>query len=238
MIACHEKIKANKQKKALVNEMKHQIIALPILILILLAITGFTYSRWIDTVNITGSVKMAHMKTKITSCKLLYPSKEFDDNNVIVSDDLSPDKTTLLIISENLYSGWYVWVGIVISNEETQELPVSITYTIINDNPTIWTTYFSHEEHFYGPYRTDLPKNVWAKVNLEPPPKDYVPPPPLEGESQPPDLDPGYKLIAWQLVKLDESYSGSPFTIQVLIGYTAIYEFWQKHLYVQFELAF
>ena len=146
---------------------KIKISALFMTLAIILSLTGFTYAHWSDTIRINGKVKMAHILININSKKVLmskgvqkYSSVEYN---------VTADKHTLEIRSENLRPCWYIWVGLVIQNEGT--LPGKIKPPEYAFDPSdSWGNYFETTEYFYGPY----PENtgfgrleVWGETKID-----------------------------------------------------------------------
>jgi hypothetical protein len=183
------------------------------ILLLALAITGYAYSTWIKTINIQGTLNMAEFKIYIQ-----------DYNNT--KAQLSTDKHTLTI-TDTITLGQTNWTGIIIKNNGTT--PATITYTIItNDiNAEKW---FSNQTHFYGPYATDPPPEVWNSAPTLPPP------PP--GPSTPPELSAKNKLVAWQNITLSETGPSNAFTIEITVAYTATFSSWTDTVYVIYTLAF
>lgn len=145
----------------------NKISALFMILAITLSIIGITYSHWADTVRIEGKVKMAHILIDIKSEKVLM-SKDVQKYSS-VTYEVSPDKHTLSIYSENLKPCWYIWVGLVMQNQGTLPGKIKSPEYIFEDSDG-FEDYFETAEYFYGPY----PENtgfgtleVWGKVKID-----------------------------------------------------------------------
>jgi len=153
------------------------------LVLIMMAITGYAYSHWSDSIYISGTIKMAHRRTIIDSYKVLSP---YDDD--LITKELSADNRTLQISSENVFASWYAWVGLKIHNTGT--LPVKVkapTYDFVPDNAE---NSFEIEIYFYGPYTGGaIPKEVWAHAKVDTLPVLPSDPPPI--------INPCQHAIVW-----------------------------------------
>jgi len=156
------------------------------LILIIMAVSGFAYAHWSQTLYISGTVTTGTWgeNTIIDSYKVLSP---YNDN--LIRRQLSPDKRTLQISSDNVFSSWFAWVGLKVKNTGTLSVEVKApTYGFepdnVNDN-------FEIEAYFYGPYTYgwEIPKEVWAHAKV----KNL---PALPSDS-PPQIDPCQHAIVW-----------------------------------------
>ncbi|TES83238.1 MAG: signal peptidase I [Hadesarchaea archaeon] len=146
-------------------------------VLIVMAITGFAYSHWSDDIYMSGTVKTGHWRTIIDSYKVLSP---YDDD--LIEDQLSPNNRTLLISSDNVFSSWYVWVGLKIHNPGAQA--VLVKEPIYAFHPNNAEDNFEIETYFYGPYRTgkEIPENVWQKARYWNLPADDNREPPIRAD--------------------------------------------------------
>jgi hypothetical protein len=134
---------------------------------IVLSIVGFTYAHWTDTIRIEGRVKMAHILVDIKSEKVLM-SKDVERYSS-VTYEVSPDKHTLAINSENLKPCWYIWVGLVIQNEGP--LPGKVkSPNYVFENANGFDEHFEVTEYFYGPYPESTgfgSLEVWGKATID-----------------------------------------------------------------------
>ena len=134
---------------------------------IVLSIAGFTYAHWADIIQITGTVKMAHVKMTITSYKNLT-SLEVKRYSTITSE-LSADNHTLTLKCDGLRPCWFVWIGLVTQNIGTVPAwvkPPVYTY----EDPYGLKEYFENKTYFYGPYleKTGYGKlEVWGNVKVD-----------------------------------------------------------------------
>jgi hypothetical protein len=190
---------------------KQMLVAFTILLLAL-ATTGITYSHWIDTARVQTTANMAKLAIFI------------QNHNTTQTWTMSPDNHTLEL-SGTITSSQSIWTGIIIKNNGTT--PATITYNIATSNTSIWQTYFTHNEYFYGPYATNPPPNKWENVPTLPP---------SGGASSPPELSALYRLVAWQNITL----SGTPpaFTIEITVTYTATFSSWTDTVYVIYTLTY
>jgi hypothetical protein len=194
--------------------MNKQILALCVILIFALAISGYSYSLWQETINIQGTSNIAEVSIFID-----------DYNNT--KANLSTDKHTLEI-TDTITQGQTNWTGIIIKNNGTAP-PTSITCVITTSSDSLWQAYFTHNEYFYGPYTPDPPAEVWNSASTLPP---------LGGSSSPPPEFPAEnKLVVWQSITL----SGTPtdaFIIGITVAYTATYSSWTDTVYVKYILTF
>ena len=158
-------------------------------ILILTAVFGFAYSHWSETLYISGTVTTGTWDTIIGSYKVLSPY----DNNLI-EKQLSPNNRTLQISTENVFSGWYAWVGLVIHNEGI--IPELVKTPIIEFNPDVGDN-FEKNYYFYGPYSGEDFTTVYAHVKLPPLTTNEIAPPPPGNVSPPVPTDPYQYAVVW-----------------------------------------
>lgn len=160
------------------------------LILIIMAVSGFAYAHWSQSLYISGTVTTGTWgNTVIGSYKVLSPY-----NDTLITRQLSTDKRTLQISSDNVFSSWFAWVGLVIHNEGGE--PVNVWGPTYEFDPDSVEDNFEIEEYFYGPYSEGDFTDVYAHVKLLPlEPKDIAPPP-LENVL-PPIIDPCQHAIVW-----------------------------------------
>ncbi len=178
----------------------NKISALIMILAITLSIVGFTYAHWADTIKITGTVKMAHIKMAITSYKNLT-SKEVQRYSNITSE-LSADGHTLTLTCEGLKPCWFIWIGLATQNQGS--LPVNVKppeYSFYD--PDGFQDYFETAEYFYGPYPEETgfgTLEVWGgvKVSEDGPLKpDGGVTFETEPTSPPFIADPGEKVVMW-----------------------------------------
>jgi hypothetical protein len=137
---------------------------------------------------------------------------------------MSPDNHTLEL-SGTITSSQSIWTGIIIKNNGTT--PATITYAITTNNTSIWQTYFTHNEYFYGPYAPNPPSDKWENVPTLPP---------SGGLSSPPELSAQYSLVAWQNITLNDTPPA--FTIEITVTYTATFSTWTDTVYVKYTLTY
>lgn len=143
-----------------------KIYAFFMVLAITLSIAGFTYAHWSDTMQITGSVEMAHIKMTIISYKNLT-SKDIEKYSTITSE-LSADGHTLTITADALGPGWFIWIGLVTQNIGTLPAQVkALEYSF--EDPNGLEEYFETNEYFYGPYPEETgfgDLEVWGNVKV------------------------------------------------------------------------
>jgi len=172
--------------------MKGKILVTINLMLILLAITGFSYSHWSDTINIEGTIKMAHRKLIIDSEKVLTPTGvEYDGYYK------TPDKLTLVITCENITKNWKIAIGLLIHNNGTLPLKLEKTQITVFNNTEDITIHFNITTWYYGPYAKGTDFNalgVWNGTEFE-----DIPPP--DNVTTPISLDQCEHAISWTIVE-------------------------------------
>jgi len=143
-----------------------KISALLLTFAVILSIVGLTYAHWSDTVQIEGTVKMAHIRVGIKSEKVLM-SKDIQKYST-VTYTVSPDEHSMAIYSKNLKPCWYIWVGLVLQNQGTllgRIKPPEYSF----EDPDGFKDYFETTEYFYGPYPEETGFGTleeWGKVKI------------------------------------------------------------------------
>ncbi|MCS7386225.1 MAG: hypothetical protein NDF55_05750 [archaeon GB-1867-005] len=167
------------------------------ILLIVLVISGFAYSHWNEILQISGKIKMGHFYVKIGSYKAVVP-KEFrrvapieDDQMVLI------DPYTLKVMCENVCSGWYAWIGLVVCNDGT--LPAKIkAIHVVFENQSELQDYLETEIYFYGPFDRGDFKVVWGHVEADDLPFNDAVAPPIF-------FDPSQKVIVWIKVSFNST---------------------------------
>lgn len=173
--------------------MKGKILVTANLILILFAITGFSYSHWSDTINIQGTVKMGHKELIIDSYKVLTPTGADYD----LSYYRTPDKLTLIITCENITNDWEIAVGLLIHNNGTLPLKLEETQITVFNNTEDVAMHFNITTWYYGPYPKGTNFNalgVWNGTEFE-----DIPPP--DNVTTPISLEHCAHAISWTIVE-------------------------------------
>ncbi|MDH5437279.1 MAG: hypothetical protein OEX76_00070 [Candidatus Bathyarchaeota archaeon] len=144
-----------------------KIYALFMVLAITLSIVGFAYAHWADTIQIEGSVKIAHLLISIKSEKVLT-SKEVEKYSEI-EYQVSPDEHTLQLHCTNVKECWFVWIGLVTQNQGT--LPANVKPPVYSyEDPNGFIEYFENKTYIYGPYpeETGYGKlEVWGNVMVD-----------------------------------------------------------------------
>jgi hypothetical protein len=178
--------------------MNEKIAAIFCTILVAMSLSGVAYSHWSDTVNIMGTVEMAHLEIVIGSEKVLSPHND----RITVS---KPDKQTLQIIAEDVSPCWYVWIGLLIHNEGI--LPAEAKEPVITfEDPDNLQDYIDSYTYFYGPHTGgDHNSYVWGShAKLENLPDDGDEPLfPAEPVEPPVPIDPCQHVVTWTWVHFD-----------------------------------
>ena len=178
---------------------KNKFSALFIALVVILSIAGFTYAHWGGTVQIRGTVKMAHIKMTIKSEKVLT-SKEIEKYSKVTYQK-SLDGHTLEIHCTNLRPCWYVWIGLVTQNQGT--LPVNVKAPEYSyEDPNGLKKYFETKDYLYGPYPENLglgQLEVWADVKID---EELLPDgttnfPTAKPHKPPFPADRGERVIVW-----------------------------------------
>jgi hypothetical protein len=116
--------------------MNKQILAAFTLLLLALAITGYAYTAWQDTVKIQGTAEMAKLEITIQSCQTPLQITYQDSHTLNLSGAITLN-TPLL-------------TNITIKNNGTT--PATITHTITTNNTDLWNTYFTYSQNLTEPY--------------------------------------------------------------------------------------
>ena len=172
--------------------MKGKVLAIFNLILVLTIITGLTYSSWQDTIEIKGSVRMAHRKFIIDSEKVLFPTGTGFNQTHPIYYYVTPDNRSLIAECQNVDYNWTIAIGLLIKNTGT--LPLKLKNVEITFNITD-TTNFTITTYYYGPFPpgTNFNFPYWDGITFE-----GVPP---AGDSPPPiTLDPEDHAITWTTI--------------------------------------
>ena len=190
---------------------------------VILSIIGFAYSHWSDTIDITGSVKMAHIHMTIKSYKNLT-SRDIQKYSNIWSE-LSADGHTLTITIDGLKPCWFVWIGLATQNQGTlpaQVKPLQYSY----EDPYGLKQYFENKTYFYGPYPEETgfgDLEVWGHVKVDNQLKsDGTVDFPTEVPTHAPFIaDPGEKVVIWVWIHVlpstPEDAQGKTITIYITI---------------------
>jgi hypothetical protein len=196
------------------NKMNKQILAAFAILIFALSITGYAYTTWQDNVKIQGTAEMAKFGIYIQDYNItlttLTPEMQPDNHTLKLTGNITPDQTN--------------WTGIIIKNNGTT--PATITYEITTNNQSIWETYFTHNEYFYGPHET-IPPEVWESATTMPPTGSLPTPPELPAQNM---------LVVWQNITLNSS---SPaFTIEITVTYTATWQGWTDTVSIIYILTY
>ncbi|RLI28623.1 hypothetical protein DRO58_01755 [Candidatus Bathyarchaeota archaeon] len=146
-----------------VDEVIRKLVAIAVIPLILLTLTGMAYTHWADRVEIIGVVETGKWRPEIGSYKIVTPVG-YDEENP-VNGEISEDKQSLLVTCANVSEGWNIWVGLIIANEGT--IPVEMGEPGIYIRPLDQSESFNVEIYLYGPYDRGGHTEVWGGVKME-----------------------------------------------------------------------
>jgi len=194
--------------------------------MVFIAMSGYTYAHWTDSVFKNYRMHVGCVDTEIKTYKVLSP---YNDDLI---DTWPPDgpTRTLSISAENVFPGWYAWIGFIIQNQGTLPARIHIPTYQVSDPDNVWD-WFTHEEYFYGQLidgesygweRRDVPRDVYANVKLKPtpgavlpPPPDNIPPPVYLEAYGPHTLN---SMVLWIRLQLRDDYPiPGPFELQIEI---------------------
>jgi len=195
--------------------------------MIFIAMSGYTYAHWTDSVFKDYRMHVGCVDTEIKTYKVLSP---YNDDLI---DTWPPDgpTRTLSISAENVFPGWYAWIGFIIQNQGTLPALIHAPTYRVSDGVGIWD-WFIHEEYFYGQIidgtsygwpRNDVPRSVYADVKLNPKNPQHVAPPPPDDIPSPVYLEAydGHtknSMVMWIFLKLREDYPiPGPFELSIEI---------------------
>jgi hypothetical protein len=188
-----------KKEKEEKQKMYRQILAVVTILLFALAITGYTYSHWMDAINIQGTIKMGHRELIIDSSKLLVPTGQGFNETHPVYYYITNNRLSLIADCQNVTDNWIIKIGLLIKNNGTlplylKDLQITFNISEANQNFTVAT-------YFYGPFEPGYNFNneYWNGISFEQvPPANNVTPPLL--------LDLNYHAITWTIIQ----YTGDP----------------------------
>ena len=188
-----------------------KIYALFMVLAITLSIVGFAYAHWTDTIQITGTAKIAHVLISIKSEKVLT-SKEVENYSKI-EYQVSPDEHTLQVNCTNVKPCWFVWIGLVTQNQGT--LPVNVKPPEYSyEDPNGFKEYFENKTYLYGPYPEETgygDLEVWGNVKVDNQLKSdgTVDFPTEVPKPAPFTADPGEKVVIWIWIHCEEDLPSS-----------------------------
>lgn len=195
--------------------MNKKMLAIFTILLSALAITGYTYSTWLETLKIHSTSNIAEFSIYI------------QNHNSTQTWQISPNNHTLELTG-SIRPNQTIWTGIIIKNNGTT--PAAITYAITTNDTSTWQTYFTHNEYFYGPYATNPPPDKCENAPTLPP---------SGGLSTPPELPAQNKLVTWQNITLNINCPQGAFTaIEITASYTATFHTWTDTVYAIYTLTF
>lgn len=180
--------------------MNKQILAVFAILLFALAITGYTYTAWKDTIEIQATVKMGHRKLIIDSYKLLIPTEQGFNDTHPVYYYITADNQSLIADCQNVTDDWTIKIGLIIKSNGT--LPIYLKDVLITFNTSEISQNFTVTTYYYGPFEPDFNfSDYWDGI-----PFDQVPP--ANNVTPPIPLDPNYYAITWTIIQ----YTGDPNT--------------------------
>jgi hypothetical protein len=116
-----------------------QMLALPLILVMTLSLTGIAFASWTETLNFTGSVTTARLNLRVSN---VFPPIEVDPIGVgSVSVDpvgsLGGNVKTITLTVENAYPGYSATVAITVENTGT--IPAHFVGFKLNDNPASYS---------------------------------------------------------------------------------------------------
>ena len=131
--------------------MNKQILAAFTLLLFALAITGYAYSHWQETVQIQGTAQIAKLEIIIQDYQTTLDSQISQDNHTLnLTGTITPSQSLL--------------TNITIKNNGTT--PATITHTITTNNTDLWNTYFTYSQNLTEPYELPAENIVTVLQNI------------------------------------------------------------------------
>ena len=196
-----------------------KVVAMMIIPLLLIPFASLGFAHFTHTIEKKYKIHVDCGEVEIESYKIYsYIGDEYVDDRLV--DDI-------LVFSVDVYRGWFVWVGLVIKNNEFMTMNYEETDLEIETIPSDGVTW-QIREFLYGPF-TEAEFNhnpdVWRYVTgstweekLDPEEgiigRTPTPPPvPVQG---PPASNNPCKLIAWTYI---ENLDGpETFTVQITVS--------------------
>jgi len=130
--------------------MNKKILAAFTLLLFALAITGYAYTAWQETVKIQGTTEMAKLEITIQSCQTPLQIT-YQDNYTLNLNGTITLNTPLL-------------TNITIKNNGTT--PATITHTITTNNTSLWNEYFTYSQNITDNYELPAENIVTVLQNI------------------------------------------------------------------------
>lgn len=115
-----------------------QLLALPLILVMTLSLTGIAFASWTDTLTFNGSVTTARLNLRVSA---VYPAIEENDPLNAGSVSVTPvgsfggssNVQTITLTVENAYPGYNASVAIRVQNTGT--IPAKFVGFKLNDNP-------------------------------------------------------------------------------------------------------
>ncbi len=175
-------------------------------VLIVTAMSGLVYASWTESLYISTTVNTGSWEDQVVigSYKVLT-TQGYDDMHAEPDSYLSGDSHTLVIVCDNVFNGWYTWVGLKTTNEGT--VPAIVNAPVLEFSPDVSGS-FTVQTYFYGPYRYgyEIPHDLWGGADI-----DELPFAPWNGG--PTTADANEHVIIWMLLQSNADIG--PLTISV-----------------------
>ena len=157
-------------------------------LLIALAITGYSYTHWTETIHIQGTITTAKAQLIITSDKLLIPNEDFNITHQICYYVTSDNQTLIAECANVTGQEWTIKIGLTVKNNGT--MPIYLTQTTITFSA--YESNFTVETFYYHPFDTAK----WDLTFNDVPPEGNV--------STPIQLEPNEQAITWTTITLTD----------------------------------
>jgi len=131
--------------------MNKQILAAFTLLLFALAITGYAYTHWQETIQIQGTAQIAKLEIIIQDYQTTLDSQISQDNHTLnLTGTITPSQSLL--------------TNITIKNNGTT--PATITHTITTNNTDLWNTHFTYSQNLTEPYELPAENIITIMQNI------------------------------------------------------------------------
>ncbi|MEM3618044.1 MAG: hypothetical protein QXK47_03090 [Candidatus Bathyarchaeia archaeon] len=130
--------------------MNKQILAAFTILLFALAITGYAYTHWQETLQIQGTAQIAKLEIIIQDCQTLL--------DITYQDSRKLNLTGTITLNQPILTN--------ITIKNTGTTPTTITHSITTNNTDLWQQYFIYSQNITDNYEL-LPGNtVVAQQNI------------------------------------------------------------------------
>ena len=131
--------------------MNKKLLAPLTTILFALAITGYAYTHWQETIQIQGTAQIAKLEIIIQDYQTTLDSQISQDNHT-------------LNLKGTITQNQPILTNITIKNSGTT--PATITHTITTNNTDLWNTYFTYSQNLTEPYELPAENIITIMQNI------------------------------------------------------------------------